>query len=355
MKILHVSNFGDKHNGRLYWNQCYKISNGFIRNGHNVYNFSERDRSRSDLLNKFNNNKKLQLSILETVKIYHPDVVLLGHADRIHLETLEQIRSINPSIKIAEWNVDNYMLDNTEHKLKTRSRYVDGIFSTTADKKLSECLSGNFITFFPNIVDPTIEKLKIFNNSEHNKDIFFALSHGVGTGKLRKKNTKKEINDPRVIFAKEIIAADIEVKCNFFGFNNIGPVWAEEFNNEISSCYMGLCLQRKPQLKYCLSDRIAQYGGNGLMLFIEKDTQFNEFLNDNEEAVFFDDIDDLLEKVIYYKKNKVESLKIAEAGYNKLHTYCNEKVVTNYFLDCLFSENLNNLKTEYSWPIHFYK
>ena len=50
MKILHVSNFGDKHNGRLYWNQCFKISNGFIRNGHNVYNFSERDKSRSLLV-----------------------------------------------------------------------------------------------------------------------------------------------------------------------------------------------------------------------------------------------------------------------------------------------------------------
>ena len=28
------------------------------------------------------------------------------------------------------------------------------------------------------------------------------------------------------------------------------------------------------------------------MLFIEKDTQFNEFLNDNKEAVFFDGIED---------------------------------------------------------------
>ena len=90
-------------------------------------------------------------------------------------------------------------------------------------------------------------------------------------------------------------------------------------------------------------------------IVIEKDTQFNEFLNDNEEAVFFNDIDDLIDKINYYKKNKVESLKIAEAGYNKLHTYCNEKVVTNYFLDCLFSKNLNSLKTEYNWPIHFYK
>ena len=92
MKILHISNFGDKHNGRLYWNQCFKISNGFIRNGHNVYNFSERDKSRSHWLNKLSNNKNLQKSVLQTVRNYNPDIVLLGHADRVHLETIEEIK-----------------------------------------------------------------------------------------------------------------------------------------------------------------------------------------------------------------------------------------------------------------------
>ena len=82
---------------------------------------------------------------------------------------------------------------------------------------------------------------------------------------------------------------------------------------------MGLCIQRKPQLKYCLSDRVAQYGGNGLMLFLESETQYDEFLINREEAVFFDGYEDLIKKILYYKKNKSESLKIAEAGYKKLH------------------------------------
>ncbi len=355
MRILHISNFGDKHNGRLYWNQCFKISNGFIRNGHNVYNYSERDKSRSYLFNKFNNNKNLQKSILETVKNYNPDIVLLGHADRVHLETIEKIKYINKDIKIAEWNVDNYKLDNTEKKLKTRSKYLDGIFSTTADNKISECISNNFITFFPNIVDSTIENLKIFKENNHKKDIFFALSHGVGTGKLRAKNSKNEKNDPRVVIANKIINSDSDIKYNFFGFNKIEPIWANEFNNEIKSCYMGLCIQRKPQLKYCLSDRVAQYGGNGLMLFLEADTKYDDFLINREEAVFFDGYEDLIKKIVYYKDNKIDSLKIAEAGYKKLHTCCNEKVVTNYFLDCLFGKNLDELKIKYDWPIHIFK
>ena len=59
------------------------------------------------------------------------------------------------------------------------------------------------------------------------------------------------------MFANRIINSGSDIKCNFFGFNNIEPVWANAFNNQIESCYMGLCIQRKPQLKYCLSDRVA--------------------------------------------------------------------------------------------------
>ena len=40
---------------------------------------------------------------------------------------------------------------------------------------------------------------------------------------------------------------------------------------------MGICLQREPILKYSLSDRIAQYLGNGLMVFIQNKTIITKF------------------------------------------------------------------------------
>ena len=169
MRILHVSNFGDKHNARLYWNQCFKITNGFIRNGHNVYNFSDRDRSRSSIFNKLKNNELVQKELLQTIENYNPSLVVLGHADRINIETLSKIRA-KKDIKIIEWNVDNFYLDNTVNKLLNRSKYLDGIFSTTADEQISQCVSGNFISFFPNIVDSSIENMKIYENINHTKD-----------------------------------------------------------------------------------------------------------------------------------------------------------------------------------------
>ena len=355
MRILHISNFGERHNGRLFWNHCFKISNGFIRNGHNVLNFSDRDISRSSIFSKFNNNNNVQKKLLEVNKNYNPDLIILGHADRIHNKTLEIIKNKKKDIKIIEWSVDNYALDNTENKLKSRSELTDGIFITTADPKITSSINKNFITFFPNIVDSSIERLKIFNIKNHFNDVFFALSHGVGTGKLRTKNTLVENENPRVNILDYLGSNNTDIKFKFYGYKNIQPVWANEFEKQIQSCYMGLCLQRKPQLKFSLSDRVSQYAGNGLMIFIENETKFYDFLKKDHEAVYFDDEFDLLDKIKHYKKNKNEALQIAANGHSKLHNYCNETIVTNYFLDCLFGESEAFLKDKYNWPIHLYK
>ena len=355
MRILHISNFGNRHNGRLFWNQCFKISNGFIRNGHSVLNFSDRDESRKSILNKFNNNKKVQESLLEVNKNYNPDLIVLGHADRIHNETLEFIKKHNSNMKIIEWNVDNYHLDNTENKLKSRSAFVDGFFMTTADEKISSCLNNNFISFFPNIVDRSIEKLEIFKLKNHLNDVFFALSHGVGTGKLRKKNISNENQNPRVKTIDYLTNNKGNINFKLYGYKNIQPIWASDFEDIIQTCYMGLCLQRKPQLKYSLSDRVAQYAGNGLMIFIEKDTHYYDLLKDGREAVYFEDPDELLTKIKQFKENKNKALEIAANGHSKLHNYCNETVVTSYFLDCLNGEKGNFLSNKYNWPIHVYR
>ena len=43
MRILHVTNFNERHNGRLFFNTGRRINNGFIRLGHSVLEFSDRD------------------------------------------------------------------------------------------------------------------------------------------------------------------------------------------------------------------------------------------------------------------------------------------------------------------------
>ena len=196
--------------------------------------------------------------------------------------------------------------------------------------------------------------MKIYENSNHPKDVFFALSHGVGTGILRKKNTINEESDPRVVFMDTLKTNLPNIKFNFFGMRGKQPIWADKFNNNIKDCYMGICLQREPILKYSLSDRIAQYLGNGLMVFIQNKTDYREILKDEKEAIYFDDVSDLARKIDFYKRNKAKSLQIAHNGHKRIHSDFNEKIITNYMLDCLKHKNISSLEGKYNWPIHFY-
>jgi hypothetical protein len=350
MKILHISNFVQKHDGRLYWNHCFKINNGFIRNGHNVLSFSDRDIGRQDLKNKINDNKTLNKRLVNTFKNFSPDLVVLGHADKVHNSTLAEFKSISKNTKIIEWNVDNYYLDNTKNKFKKRSQFIDAFFITNADEDLGSCLTqNNSISFFPNIFDISIESNKIFEINDYDFDVFFALSYGVGTGKIRSSKSDYD----REPYLDYIVDKYPKIKANFFGYNGRQPVWGKDFDNELCKSPMSLNLSRKPYIKYYSSDRISQYLGNGSCLFIDSISKLDEIFT-KDEVVFFESGDflDFGQKLDYFSKNINESKKIAKNGWRKAHRDFNEKIVTNYFIDTVI--NTKPSIGMYNWPIQQY-
>ena len=87
LRILHITNFNERLDGRLFFNTGRRINNGFIRLGHSVLGFSDRDiqkyyKSISDLKGAKTLNDKLK----NTCYNYNPDLVVLGHADLISKE-----------------------------------------------------------------------------------------------------------------------------------------------------------------------------------------------------------------------------------------------------------------------------
>ena len=352
MKILHISNFVQKHDGRLYWNHCFKINNGFIRNGHNVLSFSDRDISRQDLMNKINKDKSLNKKLINTFRNFSPDLVVLGHSDKIHNSTLAEFRSINKDVKIIEWNVDNYYLDNTENKFQNRTEFIDAFFITNADEKLNSCLTtSNSISFFPNIFDKSIETNKIFEIEDFEFDVFFALSYGVGTGKIRSSKSDYD-REPYLDF---IIEKYPNIKTNFFGYRGRQPVWGNLFDKELCKSPISLNLSRKPHIKYYSSDRISQYLGNGSCLFVDIKSRLNEIFT-TDEVVFYesDDLLDFGKKLYDLSKNINKAKIIAKNGWKKGHRDFNERVVTKYFIDTAI--NTKPSMDCYNWPIHqFFK
>ena len=94
--------------------------------------------------------------------------------------------------------------------------------------------------------------------------MFFALSHGVNFGGLRKKS-----NDERELFLKKILKKDKNIKFHILGINNDAPKWNYDLYKEMLICKMSLNLSRGKPLKYASSNRIASYMGNGILTFID--------------------------------------------------------------------------------------
>ena len=87
IKILHVTNFNERHNGRLFYNTGRRINNGFIRLNHSVLEFSDRDIvSYYRNLNDLKGSKRLNSKLIEVISNYVPDLIVLGHADLIEIK-----------------------------------------------------------------------------------------------------------------------------------------------------------------------------------------------------------------------------------------------------------------------------
>jgi glycosyltransferase involved in cell wall biosynthesis len=341
LKILHITNFNNRFDGRLHYNTSKRLNNGFIRLGHNVLSISDRDIiSNNKSINDMSGVKSLQKSVINNFKNFKPDLVVLGHADSLKAETIEYMKS--QGSKITQWFLDPVGKNSPDYKknkkrILNKSQFIDSTFLTShpsdLDFKIKNC------RYMPNPSDSSFEILK---NYEKNceKDLFFAMSHGVHRGTL-----KKGKSDDRESFINKLLNKNKNIDFDIYGMNGIEPIWGEKFINILSRSSMGLNLSRGKSVKYYSSDRISQLMGNGLLTFVNKDTFFGDFFT-NKEIITYNSIDDLSYKLNKYKKDSVQRKLIAKNGKNKYMKYFNSNVVCEFIINKTFE--LHN-KKKFLW------
>ena len=334
LRIINIYNTGQKLNHRLYnISLGKKFTNGFIRNGHDVLEISDRDFVRQNRTFSLTNTEtKFQQYLIETFKNYNPDFLFFGHTKNISVDTIDQFRVLNKSLTISQWNEDPIMpsLDYSKTNIKNISNYanlVDHNFITTDPsifKKQNTNIKNLHFFFVP--VDQNIECFDVYKLNP-SRDIFYAMSHGVNRATLKKGKT-----DSRINFLNTLIKKIDNINYDFYGFENKEPIWGNNFYKALVSSKMGLNLSRGLPTKYYSSNRIASLMGNGLLTFIDRKTQMNDFFTNNE-IIFYDNISDLSEKIKFYKKNKKSRIKIARNGKKKYFKLFNELKTTKYIID----------------------
>ena len=332
LRILHVTNFNERLDGRLFFNTGRRLNNGFIRLGHSVLGFSDRDIQKYyKSVRDFKGSKILNDKLKKTCYNYKPDLIITGHADLLSRDQIQELKEENPNTKFAQWFLDPLNKNGPDFE-RNKSRILDKIdlmdatFTTTSPSALNFIKNNEKSFYIPNPSDNSFETLNNFKRS-CSVDVFFALSHGVHRGKLKIGKT-----DDRVVFLDKLQKITPDVKFDIYGINKVQPIWADHYFKTIYNCKMGLNLSRGEAIKYYSSDRITQIVGNGLVCLIDEKTQYNHFFN-KDEMVFYKNIDDLSEKIQKISNDEKLRKRIGQKGKIKYMKYFNSNIVSRYIIE----------------------
>tara|TARA_A100001015_G_scaffold223370_1_gene251579 strand:- start:3522 stop:5651 length:2130 start_codon:yes stop_codon:yes gene_type:complete len=346
-RILHITNFNEKHNGRLFFNTGRRLNNGFIRLGHSVLEFSDRDIvSRGKSIKDFSGSGTLNDKLLKTCNHFRPDIIVLGHADMISKDILYNLKRDYSDLKIAQWFLDPLNKNGPDflknkNRILDKSDVLDANFLTTSPEAVSFLPKKVKNYFIPNPSDSSMETLDNYKKDCSN-DVFFALSHGVHRGQLKNRSS-----DDREKFIKDLVSKCKNIKFDLFGMNNIQPIWADQYFKNISNSKMGLNLSRGTPIKYYSSDRITQIIGNGLVTLIDEKTCYSDFF-DKSEMVFYKNISDLSEKIEKISEDEKLRKSIGRKGKIKYMKYFNSNLVADFIIKKTLS--LKD-KKKYLWHV----
>jgi Glycosyl transferases group 1 len=327
----------------LKYNMMYgimhKLVHGLIRCGHNVMVFDDRRAARAAT---WMNSRKFGIGaankrFFEACVEFTPDVVILGHCEMIHNDTIHRVREAIPHVRIVYRNDDPLMHTRNVADIHNRTTSADWIFLTTAGKDLAQ-FSGKRakITHIPNPVDRVIDSGRGFEHSNQPFDVFYAI------GGVYK-------DDPRPGFVAALQAACPDSRFDLHGITT-GNLFGAAYYQGLARAKMGLNFSRKNDVYLYSSDRMAQYMGNGLLTFIDRATGFGDIFSEDQVG-FYSNREELAEKIRLYTKDDAARMDIAKAGWERIHTVFASETLGTYMIECAIGEKLSR---EYAWDLTVY-
>ena len=337
MRILMVGNFRERRWGDYFYTTVRKMMNGFIRNGHFTYCFSDRDIARSITLMRSRTfgSRATNRAFLETCRNLAPHVIYLHFADILTPKTLEKAKKMLPETRLINIFLDNVVFPRNIERLHRYADVVDHTFVTTAGSVLRQfARHGTAVSFVPNPVDSCVETLEAFSNSQPDYDVFFSIGNPRSTPERVKVAKKLRENLPQGRFA-------------YFGVDmpNTG-LWNINYFNTIARTRLGLNISNSQDHPLYSSDRISQYMGNGLLACIDTRAKYQNYFSE-KEVLFFDGVEELTDKVAYYISHDTQARRVAKAGHKHIHATHNVETVTKYLLEKAFDKKPSQV---YDWP-----
>lgn len=313
-KIIHVAKLSFKPKGAGFFGVPYKLSNGLVRAGYNVVNFSDDDVARASSIfrSRKTGAKGANLKLIALAKAFRPDIVILGHADTIRPATLDELRTVCPEARLAQWSVDPLFLDEDRARVERKIGHVDWTFSSTGGDYLKALgANGQAVAFLPNPVDPSIERARNFMSSRD--DLPFDLFYAAGYSELPRFHGGIQTTAGRIV--ERIVKECPDIRGRYPGAREGSPhAFGTALEEALASSAMGLNISRRNDVPLYSSDRFAQLAGSGMLTFVDRATGYPALFGEDEFA-FYSTEDEMIEKILYFQTHDEERRTVARKGW----------------------------------------
>ena len=251
--------------GFMFYSFGQRLLQGFIRNGHLVISFNDRDYRKAMFSSKTLGAQVANARLLHIARELQPDLLCLYHCDLITVETVLNIKSTTPDCRIATIYYDTIFTERGVQRLRQFQSAADFAFVTTGGKTLAKFADQCPVAFIPNPIDLSIDNVTAFGRQDHTADVFYASGWAEGE---------------RWRLIEELCRKKPELRYALYGRG--GPrLMGWRYYEAMAQAKIGLNLSFASHDLFS-SDRMAQYLGSGLLLATPRSSGYDHYFSDDE-------------------------------------------------------------------------
>ncbi len=335
MRILHVAHQQLRKYGQTRVSWAQKLYFGLVKNDYLVRGFSDRDVAafEAPLGIRELGARAANHRLLETAEAFAPELVIVGHCDLIRNETLEQLRGIVPGVVIAGANNDPLFVPENAAKIAHRCAVVDAMFVSTGESELQRFTGQRArLLHMPNPVDAAIESADCSQHSDQRHDLIFCS-----------KSEEHTDRGATARYLRDALAGELD----FYTPGSFGTpgVWGRDYDLALADSRMGLNLNRQEGLHWYSSARMAQMGGNGLLLFTHAGAGFDS-LFPAETLAYFNTPEELLAQVRRFAGDDAMRRDWAARTRRFFHERMNSRLYARYIVEASLQLPFSH---DYAW------